>query len=229
MKLITSMEAGILSKNFNYRSFLPMILFIFGIYILFLLLTQKESQAIFVMMLSFVVFIGNNILTNVKGTPSIFNEYLEDLAIFFTFGISTIIFGFNFYKDNLLIIAIITFYSMTILLGMARSWILGMKNSIGWPLGLNGIFFPIFYYIYEFYLQGPGDSIFLFFYIIVGFLSVSHYNFLSSDSKILDEFMNPEEEKNGRIDKIIDDRELERDDYISKKEVKEVFLNKHRI
>jgi len=209
-------------ENFNFRSFLPLILFIFGIFILFLFLKNDFSYGIFVMILGFIIYIFNNIISNIYGPPSVFNEYLEDMSLFFIFGLTTVVFGFQFYLENSFIIVILSFYSLGILLNLARGWIIKTKNSIGWPLGLNGLFFPIFYYIYSFYLKEMGSSIFLFFYIIIGVLSLSSFNFLSSSVDVFNL-----ENKNNNFEKnsLTNDYEIGELEQISKSEIEEVFLN----
>jgi len=175
-------------KHFDYGSFLPLLLFIFGIYILFLFLIGKYTQGFFTMLISFIIYITNNIIINIKGFATVFNEYLEDMAVFLTFGLTTIIFGLIFYKNNLLVLTIVFFYATSLVLALSRNWVLKYKNSLGWPIALNGIFFPLFYYVYDFYLQGPGDSIFIILFIVVAFFSTSSFNFLGYRENNLERF-----------------------------------------
>ncbi len=165
-------------KNFDYGSFLPLVLFILGLYIIFLFLTDRFSQGIFAMIIAFIIYVANNIIINITGITTVFNEYLEDMASFTTFGLSLVIFGLLFYKNSLAVLVVVFFFSCCLILGLARNWVLRFKNSMGWPAPLNGIFFPLIFYIYQFYLQNPGNSVFIFYYLLVGTLAVSHYNFL---------------------------------------------------
>jgi hypothetical protein len=165
-------------RNFDYGSILPILLYLLGVYINYLILIENFETAFFLMMIGFVIYVLNNIYINIMGFSTLFNEYLEDIGSFMTFGLSTILFGIFFYNTDNFILFFIFFYASATVLSFARSWVLGFKNSIGWPLALNGIFFPLIYYIYRFYLEGPGESIFLFFYVIVSILMVSEINFL---------------------------------------------------
>ena len=153
-------------KHFNYGSFLPVVLFILGIYVCFLFVIDKYSQGIFVMLISFVVYVVNNLISNLKENTTFFNEYLEDMGVFLTFGIAPTIFGLNFYEQDFLILLIVFFYAISQVLGLARNHVSNDKNTRGWPAPLNGLFFPFMFYIYIFY------------YILIGVLSVSEYNFL---------------------------------------------------
>jgi len=202
-------------KHFDYGSFLPLLLFIFGIYILFLFLIGKYSQGFFTMLISFVIYITNNIIINIKGFATVFNEYLEDMAVFLTFGINTIIFGLIFYKNSLLVLTIVFFYATSLVLALSRNWVLKFKNSLGWPIALNGIFFPLIYYIYEFYLKGPGDSIFIVIYIVVAFLSTSSFNFLGYRENNLERFkvMDTKEfEKNKNLENEFEEEDSDEED-----------------
>lgn len=170
-------------KHFDLRSFLPILLFIFGIYTIYLVVAEQYGAAMVVMLLSFVVYATNNILINYYGTSTLFNEYLEDMAAFVAFGVSTMIFGFIFFTLDISLLAVILFYSICILLSLARNWVLKLKNSNGWPIALNGLFFPLAYYVYVFYLSEPGRSIFVIFYLVIAVLSLSHNNFLGYEEK----------------------------------------------
>ncbi len=165
-------------KHFNYGSFLPVVLFILGIYVCFLFVIDKYSQGIFVMLISFVVYVLNNLINNLKENTTYFNEYLEDMGVFLTFGIAPTIFGLNFYEQDFIILLVVFFYAISQVLGLARNHVSNDKNTRGWPAPLNGLFFPFMFYLYIFYLQDMGNSIFIFYYILIGVLSVSEYNFL---------------------------------------------------
>ena len=167
-----------LEKQFDYGSILPFLLSILGLYSIFLLINNYISQAFFVVMIGFLVYVINNIIINVTGFSTVFNEYLEDFGSFLTFGLTSIIFGFVFYKGDTLVLILTFVYAISQLLSLARDWILKVKNSLGWPIALNGIFFPLIYYFYLLYLKEPGDSIFIIYYIIISLLSVSKINFL---------------------------------------------------
>lgn len=171
-------------RLFDYGSLLPLIQFILGVYILFLIINQDNSMAFLIMLAAFVIYIINNIIINIKEGTTVFNEYLEDMSSFLTFNITIVVFGTVFFKDDLLVLTVLFFFSICQLLAIARNWVLGVKNSKGWPIPLNGLFFPLTYFIYLFYLQGPGDSIFLLYYVIVAVLSVSEYNFLGYEEKV---------------------------------------------
>lgn len=134
-------------------------------------------MAFLVMMFSFIVYVANNVCINIFRNASIFNEYLEDSSAFIAFAMTSIVFGFLFYKD-IVSLATVFFFAICTLLSMSRNWILHFKNSKGWPLALNGLVFPLIYFIYVFYLKSPGDSIFLVYYVVIGFLAISNYNFL---------------------------------------------------
>lgn len=187
-------------RNFDYNSFLPLLLFILSIYILFLFVIKKYSQGVFIMLIAFVVYVLNNIIVNLK-TSSVFNEYLEDMAVFMAFGMAPIVFGLAFYSGNLFILLVVFFYSVCQVLNLARNWVLSAKNSRGWPAPLNGIFFPVIFYIYIFYLQDPGDSVFIIYFILVGFMSISEYNFIGYNKSYEEDFADDEdkdEEKQNR-------------------------------
>lgn len=216
-------------ENFDYGSFFPLLLFIVGLYSIYLLILNKFSQAFFTMMISLIIYIANNIIINVTGFSTVFNEYLEDMGSFTAFGITTIVFGLMFYKNEKYILFVVFFYAICLLLGLARNWISKLKYSLGWPIILNGVFFPLLYYLYIFYLQGPGYSIFIFYYIIIGILSISRFNFLgySEDNS---EYINIQETnifgQKGKLLKFKGEKNFSNDDDKNEEEKSIIDINK---
>jgi len=117
--------------------------------------------------------------------PTQFNLILENISVFMAFGIASIAFGIIFYSPaiSLSLILFVYFFAITTVLSMARNWENEARDSLGWPIAFNGVFLPLFYYMYIFYFQSPGSSIFLFYFAIAGLLSVSSYKFLLFDEK----------------------------------------------
>lgn len=170
-------------KHFNYGSILSVIIFILGIEIIILFLKNEVSLGNILMLGGIVIYILNNIILNSLNLKSHFNDFLENLAVFLTFGITTIIFGILHFENNLLLLTVIFIYAICIILSLSRNKVSHLTNSIGWPVALNGLFFPLTYYIYEFYLFDMGIAIFLLFYIIVAILMISKFDFLGSTVK----------------------------------------------
>lgn len=168
------------SNYFNLWSFMPLLLFILGFYTIYLLVLEQFSQAFFNMLISVLVYVFNNMLIHYSKITTYFNEFLEDMASFLAFGISSMVFGIIFFSDSELFLAIILFYGVALVLSLARNWVLEHKNSVGFPLVLGGLFLPFLYYIYLFYLQDMGSSIFLLYFLITGLLFLSKVDFISS-------------------------------------------------
>ena len=191
-------------KQFDYGSLLPFLLQIIGFYSIYLMLNNLYSKSLLMVMIGFVVYVVNNIVINVTGFSTVFNEYLEDIGSFLTFGVTTIIFGFLFYKGNTYFLIVIFLYGLSLSLSLARDWILRVKNSVGWPISLNGIFFPLLYYFYILYLQNPGKTVFIFFYILITILSISEINFIGYKEETEEDYEIEElrpEKFNSKIDK----------------------------
>ncbi len=198
-------------KHFDYGSILPTILFISGIYTIYLFINEFYSAGFFSIIFSFFIYVVNNIILNVKGFSTVFNEYLEDIASFTSFTITTIIFGMKYFNGDEMILGMIIFYSICQILSLARNWISKTKNSQGWPLALNGIFFPFIYYLYIVFLKGFGEAVFILYFIIVGMLSISQHNFLGY------------EESKEKIE-VVSFKELKRKLHLEKKEKKEIKI-----
>mgnify|MGYP000129660545 CR=1 FL=1 len=165
-------------KNFDYGSILPLLLFIVSLYTLYLFLNGFYSAGFISIIISFVIYVANNILLNIKGFSTVFNEYLEDSAAFMAFTVTTLVFGMLYFPEDEIILGVVIFYGICQILAMSRNWIASTKNSQGWPIALNGIFFPFIYYLYVFYFRGFGEAIFIVYFIIVAMLSISNHNFL---------------------------------------------------
>ena len=173
-----SKEINQFEKHFDYGSILPTLLFIMGIYTIYLFVNQFYSAGFFSIIFSFIIYIGNNILINVKGFSTVFNEYLEDIAAFIAFTFSSMVFGMMYFRGNEIILGMIIFFGICQILSLSRNWISRTKNSQGWPIPLNGLFFPFVYYLSIFYFKGFAQAVFLLYFVIVGMLSISHHNFL---------------------------------------------------
>jgi len=163
-----------------------MLIFLIGVFTIYLISNQLTSQGIFLLLIALGLYVINNILKKFFQFENDFNRYLEDFSFFVTFSLTITIYGILFYGSSYLFLSIIIFYSICSLLSSARNSILNLKHSMGWPIMLNGLFFPVFYYFYEFYLGDNGESIFLFYFLIVAFLSISKINFLGNRKGVTD-------------------------------------------
>jgi len=163
------------SENFNEGSFLPLLLVILGTYNIYLFMNGEFAKGFLVMLFSFITYVSNNLILEINNKDSLFNEYLEELASFLSFGLTTIAFGFVAYKKNLIILGVIILYTINIILNEARNWTLPNKNSKGWPIPMNGIFFPLIYYLTKLYFNNFNLVVFIIFYIFIAFVSISDY------------------------------------------------------
>ena len=154
----------------GFGSVLSIIIFLLGIEILLLFFKKNVSFGNLLMLLALILYVLNNVLLNQFDLKNNFNDFLENLAVFLTFGLTTVIFGILHFEDNLLILVVVFIYAVCMVLSLSRNKISHLSNSIGWPVALNGLFFPLIYYIYDFYLLDLGYAIFLLYYIVVSIL-----------------------------------------------------------
>jgi phosphatidylserine synthase len=176
------MNSQELNNYFDKQSMLPVLVFILGLFSIFQFSRGDYSLGLFTMLLSLIIYMGNNIfLKKIEGLSK-FNKSLDDLSEFVAFGVSSIVFASSIYSDSedILVLIIVFFFSIATILSIARNWTLTIKDSVGWPVPFNAIFIPLIYYSYAAYLQDPGSSIFLFYFIFVGMMSASNYNFLNN-------------------------------------------------
>ena len=184
--------------HFGIGSLIPMINFLIGVFIIYLYFNNLTSLGMFLLLIALCLYVLNNILKKIFIFENDFNTYLEDFSLFLTFELTIVIYGILFYGTNYLFLSLIIFYSMTSLLSLARNSVLHLKHTMGWPIMLNGLFFPIFYYIYQFYLGSKGDSIFLAYFLVVSFLSISKINFLGNKKGITDYIEERQDTKEAR-------------------------------
>lgn len=206
------------SFHFGYGSFLPILIFLSGIYIIYLFLNNYMSLGILFLLLSLILYIFHNVINKILVLDNEFNDYLENFAVFLTFGVTTIVYGTIIFMGSNLFIALLIFYSVSMLLGVARNSILKLKNSCGWPMFLNGLFFPVIFYFYEFYLGQQGVSIFVFYYLTISFLAVSKINFLGNNKSVIEQIEIRSDRK--RAEALYDD--MLKTDFEKKTLVKEV-------
>lgn len=171
-------EINYFEKNFDYGSILPLFLFISAFYTFYLFLNGFFSAGFISIIFSFIIYVANNIYINIKGFSSVFNEYLEDTGAFMAFTVSTLVFGMLYFPEDEIILGVTMFYGICQVLAMSRNWIASTKNSQGWPIALNGIFFPFIYYLYIIYFRGFGEAVFIVYFIVIAMLSISNHNFI---------------------------------------------------
>lgn len=210
------MEALKLQRNIDYGSVLPIIVFISGLLVIYFFSSSLFSEGIITMLFSSILYIVMVVIrsTDVR-PPTQFNLILENISTFMTFGISTILFGIIFYSPNvdILFILFIYFFAIACVLSMARNWEYDIRDSLGMPLAFNGIFFPLFYYMYRFFFNELGSSIFLIYYLVAGILTLSGYKFLWFDEKYIkdkkkyDEFYTKIKTEDELVDERIKQRE----------------------
>ncbi len=177
-----------LQRNITYGSILPIVVFIAGLLVIYFFSSQLFGEGMITMLFSsFFYIIMILIRSSDVNPPTQFNLILENLSSFMTFGISSILFGVMFYSPNveLLFILFIYFFAIACILSIARNWEYDVRDALGFPIAFNGIFFPLFYYMYKFYFHQLGDSIFILYYLIAGVLIVSNYKFLWFDEKYI--------------------------------------------
>jgi hypothetical protein len=182
------MEALKLQRNISYGSILPIIVFISGLLVIYFFSSQLFAEGMITMLFSSIFYI---IMAVIRSTdvnpPTQFNLILENISTFMTFGISSIMFGVMFYAPNvdILFIMFIYFFAIACVFSVARNWEYDIREALGMPLAFNGIFFPLFYYMFRFYFNDLGDSIFLLYYLITGILTLSNFKFLWFDEKYI--------------------------------------------
>ncbi len=182
------MDDDNLDQNFfNYGSIFPIILFIMGMLEIYYFASKSYGEGFLTMIGAFIVYILTYFIgKNNDIQLSKFNRLLENHGVFMAFGLSSIVFGVVFYSDlnSYIVLLVVYFFALASLLSTARNWILEKSHSNGWPLPFNGLFLPFVYYVYAFYLQAMGGSIFLFYFVIVGVLATTNYNFTNFQKRI---------------------------------------------
>lgn len=170
---------------FNYGSILPLILFIVGTLEIYFFAKEMYGEGFFTMLVAFVIYLLTYFVEKHENIIlSEFNRLIENYGTFMAFGLSSIIFGVTFYKqeESFLILVLVYFFALATLLSTARNWIIKKTHRNGWPLPFNGVFLPLVYYVYQFYFQNIGTSIFLFYFVVVGILATTTYDFVSVKS-----------------------------------------------
>jgi hypothetical protein len=182
------MEALKLQRNISYGSILPIIVFISGLLVIYFFSSQLFAEGMITMLFSSIFYIIMVVIRSSDvNPPTQFNLILENISTFMTFGISSIMFGVMFYAPNvdILFILFIYFFAIANILSVARNWEYDIREALGMPIAFNGIFFPLFFYMYRFYFNDLGDSIFLIYYVITGILTISSFKFLWFDEKYI--------------------------------------------
>lgn len=165
-------------NNLSLFSLLPMTLYVFGFVILYLMVEQRFGDAFLIMLFAFMFYVVQNIILR-RYEIYVFDEFLGNMAEFLTFGVTTILFGVFFYSEDIFFLFIAFFYAFCILFSFARNWMSDDRNFVGFPAALNGLFFPLLYFVYDFFLKELGYTVFLAYFTVVGVLSISNFSFLS--------------------------------------------------
>lgn len=183
------MNALKLQKNINYGTTLPVLVFIAGLLVIFFFSSQQYGEAMLFLLVSATLYTIMKIIKNSDiNPPTQYNQILENISTYLTFGITPIMFAIHFYSEEktLPLILLIFFYAIATALSMARNWDHDTSESLGLPIAFNGIFLPLFYYMFKFYFKEPGSSIFLIYFIFAGILTLTNFKFLGFETKLTD-------------------------------------------
>ena len=165
-------------NEINIATLLSLVFFLFGLVSIYGIANNIYSISMLSLLLGFIFYFLLLCFQKIYRKTSQFNDYLENLGSFFLFCLTPIFFGLVSFKDNFLIIFVLFFFSFTALFSQGRNLVSNCRNTIGFPLPLNGIFFPIFYYTNLYFLGQQETSTFFIYYLVFGFLALSKINFI---------------------------------------------------
>ena len=127
-------------------------------------------------------------------------HFIEIITIFLLFLFPLLIFGFKISGNDTLATTVIIAFLVMQCINFMRNWSNKVIHTKGFPILLHGLFFPFTYFISLFYFQDFQKSVFIFYFLLTGILSLTSYNFLKFQMAFF-EFENMEQNEKGNIQK----------------------------
>lgn len=164
-----------ISKMLKWLDFVTLMNALFGMLAIFFSIKQAfNAAALFILIAVFFDWIDGKI-ARAKNLENRFGKEIDSLADIVSFGVAPAVFGFNLIeafsqtKNNAATILILLFFVCCGILRLARFNISKTKYYEGVAITINGLVFPILYFIipknYAFFL--------IFFYFVMGILMIS--------------------------------------------------------
>ena len=101
------------------------------------------------------------------GTANDFGKQLDSLSDLISFGIAPAVFGFASGLDGPVHLVVLAFFVVCGMLRLARFNILKIRGFLGMPITVNGILFPVLYFLI------PFDTYMLLVYMLMALLMIS--------------------------------------------------------
>lgn len=158
-------------ENINKATLLYIITLLLGVASLILLLSHKPAYGFLLMMIGFIVWPVSLALKE-EGINN-FNIGLEKISNITLFGLTSVIYGIVEFENKAIILAVIILYFINISLNEARNWESKPREFRGWPLFINGIIFPLFYYGTRIFLAEHETSVLILLYLGISILALT--------------------------------------------------------
>jgi CDP-diacylglycerol---serine O-phosphatidyltransferase len=165
-----------LKKIMNVPDMITFLNIVFGILTIYLAIEKEFFWSSIAMLIAVVMDYLDGKTANLLGQKTEFGKNIDSLADLVSFGVAPAIFGYVYYTNSIridpLIIIGTIFFVICGLIRLARYNIISYKNGfMGMPITVNGIVFPIFYFI------SIPTIIFPYLFIVSGILMISSFTF----------------------------------------------------
>ncbi len=164
-----------ISKMLKWIDFVTFMNAIFGMLAIFFSIKQAFTAAAFFILISVFFDWIDGKIARAKNLENRFGKEIDSLADIVSFGVAPAVFGFNLIeafspiKNNAATILILLFFVCCGIVRLARFNVSKTKHYEGVAITLNGLVFPILYFVI------PKNYIFvlIFFYLMAGILMIS--------------------------------------------------------
>lgn len=160
----------------NTITFFYLFTYILTSYSIFLFFQKSFDKGFLILLINFTLSLIANLLFKQKLKETTFNNFFSNITQLYNFGISIFLYGTIKFGNNILLFTLLNLFLISTILNLTRNWHYNLNNNIGWPIELNGLFFPLTYFFLKTFIK---DMIFIFgLYFIIFILTISNIKFI---------------------------------------------------
>ena len=167
MKISRKPEMKI-SSIIKLADFFTIANFSFGMLSIFFSMRGEFTAAAVMLLCAVAMDFLDGRIARATGTTNEFGKQLDSLSDLLSFGVAPAVFGYGLGLKSPIAIIVLIYFAVCGMLRLARFNISKEKGFIGVPITVNGLLFPVIYFII-----GGFNNYILFFYIIMALLMIS--------------------------------------------------------
>jgi CDP-diacylglycerol--serine O-phosphatidyltransferase len=157
-----------MSRILKFADFFTLANFICGVLSIIYIIKHDFRTASFLIIAAVVMDFLDGRVARITSSSNEFGKQLDSLSDAVSFGVAPAILGYGLGLNSYFAIIILVYFTSCGVLRLARFNAINEKGFIGVPITVNGLLFPILYFII-----GNFNNYILIIYVIMGLLMIS--------------------------------------------------------